>query len=207
MRRKRRGQDEWAAVTWDEALTHVAERMQAIKAKYGPRPSLSFPTESAGPSSSHTLKAYGSPNIAAPSLHSVASARRGFHLTFGEEVGSPERTDILNTRCLVLIGSHLGENMHNTQVQEFAEAVGRGASVIVVDPRFSIAAGKAKHYLPIRPGTDLALLLAWMHVIVSEGLYDKDYVTQHGFGFEAFQAELAPYTPSGRIPKPGSTRV
>jgi hypothetical protein len=58
--------------------------------------------------------------------------------------------------------------MHNTQVQEFATAVGRGASIIVVDPRFSVAAGKAKHYLPIRPGTDLALLLAWMHVLVTE---------------------------------------
>ena len=89
---------------------------------------------------------------------------------------SPERTDIRNTRCLVLIGSHLGENMHNTQAQEFAEAVGAGASIIVVDPRFSVAASKAKHYLPIRPGTDLALLLAWMNVIVGEGLYDKEYV-------------------------------
>ena len=103
----------------------------------------------------------------------------------------------------MLIGSHLGENMHNTQVQEFAEAMDAGASLIVVDPRFSIAAGKAKHYLPIKPGTDLALVLAWMHVLVTEGLYDKEYVAQHGFGFEAFAAELAPYTPEWAYPETG----
>jgi thiosulfate reductase/polysulfide reductase chain A len=127
----------------------------------------------------------------------------GFRLTFGEDVSSPERTDIRNARCLVLIGSHLGENMHNTQVQEFADAVGGGASVIVVDPRFSVAASKAKHYLAIRPGTDLALILAWMNVIVAEGLYDREYVTQHGFGFEQFAASVQPYTPEWAYPETG----
>ncbi|NWG26970.1 MAG: molybdopterin-dependent oxidoreductase, partial [Ignavibacteriaceae bacterium] len=119
----------------------------------------------------------------------------GFSLTFGDIVGSPERTDIENAKCLVLIGSHLGENMHNTQVQEFSRAVEKDASIIVVDPRFSVAAGKAKYYLPIKPGTDLALLLAWMSVIVNEKLYDIDYVNKYGFGFENFAAEISQYTP------------
>ncbi len=207
IRSKRRGEDVWAQVTWDEALGHVAERMQAIKARYGPEAVALFSHGLGGTFLKHTIKAYGSPNIAAPSFAQCRGPRDvGFHLTFGEEVGSPERTDIKNARCLVLIGSHLGENMHNTQVQEFAEAIGKGASVIVVDPRFSVAAGKAKHYLPIKPGTDLALVLAWMNVLVSEGLYDKEYVAQHGFGFDAFAAELAPHTrPSGPTPRPASS--
>ena len=204
IRRKRRGDDEWAQVTWDEALSHVAEKMQAIKAKYGPEAVALFSHGLGGTFFKHTIRAYGSPNIAAPSFAQCRGPRDvGFHLTFGEEVGSPERTDIRNARCLVLIGSHLGENMHNTQVQEFAAAMDAGASLIVVDPRFSIAAGKAKHYLPIRPGTDLALVLAWMHVLVTEGLYDREYVAQHGFGFEAFAAELAPYTPEWAYPETG----
>ena len=150
----------------------------------------------------HTLKAYGSPNIAAPSYAQCRGPREvGFELTFGETVGSPECTDIRNSRCLVLIGSHLGENMHNTQVQEFAEAIEQGASIICVDPRFSVAASKAKHYLPIKPGTDMALLLAWMNVIVTEGLYDKEYVETHGFGFDAFKAYLAPFTPEWAYPE------
>ena len=72
----------------------------------------------------------------------------GFELTFGPSVGSPERIDIAEPKCLVLIGSHLGENMHNTQVQDFATRSARGAELIVVDPRFSVAARKAKYWLP-----------------------------------------------------------
>jgi thiosulfate reductase/polysulfide reductase chain A len=204
VRRRARGEDVWAAVTWDEALGHVAEKMQAIKARYGPEAVALFSHGIGGTFLKHTIRAFGSPNISAPSYAQCRGPRdAGFLLTFGEEVGSPERTDIANTRCLVLIGSHLGENMHNTQVQEFAEAVGRGATLIVVDPRFSIAASKATHYLPIRPGTDLALLLAWMHVIVGEGLYDRDYVGRFGFGFDAFAASLAPYTPEWAYPETG----
>ena len=63
--------------------------------------------------------------------------------------------------------------MHNTQVQDFARGDrARARELVVVDPRFSMAAGKARYWLPIKPGTDIALLLAWMHVILDEGLYD-----------------------------------
>ena len=204
IRRRKRGDDEWAVVTWDEALDYVAERLQRIKAKYGPEAVALFSHGIGGTFLKHTLRAYGTPNMAAPSFAQCRGPRDvGFHLTFGEEVSSPERTDIRNARCLVLIGSHLGENMHNTQVQEFADAVGAGASVIVVDPRFSIAAAKAKHYLPIRPGAALALLLAWMQVLVAEKLYDQEYVAQHGFGFEAFAAEVAACTPEWAYPETG----
>jgi len=139
-------------VTWDEALDYVAERMRKIATEHGPESMALFAHGVGGTFLRHTLKAYGSPNIAAPSFAQCRGPREvGFRLTFGDDVGSPERTDIENAQCLVLIGSHLGENMHNTQVQEFATAVGRGASIIVADPRFSVAASKAKFYLPVKP--------------------------------------------------------
>jgi thiosulfate reductase/polysulfide reductase chain A len=204
IRRQKRGQEEWAQVSWDAALNRVAERLQRINAEHGPEAVALFSHGIGGAFLKHTLKAFGTPNMAAPSFAQCRGPRDvGFALTFGEEIGSPERTDIRNARCLVLIGSHLGENMHNTQAQEFAEAVGAGASVIVVDPRFSVAASKARHYLPIKPGTDLALLLAWMNVIVGEEIYDKEYVAAHGFGFDAFKAEIAPYTPEWAYPETG----
>lgn len=204
IRTRERGAEEWKEVTWDEALDYIATRMKKIAADHGPESMALFSHGIGGTFVKHTLKAFGTPNIAAPSFAQCRGPRDvGFNLTFGEEVGSPERTDIANTDCLVLVGSHLGENMHNTQVQEFAEAVGRGATVIVVDPRFSVAASKAKHWLPIRPGTDLALLLAWMHVIVTEKLYDADYVAKYGFGFEPFAASLASYTPEWAYPETG----
>jgi thiosulfate reductase/polysulfide reductase chain A len=204
LRREKRGQEEWAEVTWDEALSFIAEKMQAIKNTHGPEAMALFSHGIGGNFFKQTFKAFGTPNIAAPSYAQCRGPRDvGFNLTFGEGVSTPERTDIRNARCLTLIGSHLGENMHNTQVQEFGEAIDKGASIIVVDPRFSVAASKAKFYLPIKPGTDVALLLAWMNVLVTEELYDKPYVEEYGFGFEAFEAEIAPYTPEWAYPKTG----
>ncbi len=201
VRRRHRGADEWVEVTWDEALDYVAERLQKIKAQHGPEAVAFFSHGIGGNFLKHTFKAFGTPNLVAPSYAQCRGPRDvGFQLTFGEDVSTPERTDIANARCLVLIGSHLGENMHNSQVQEFAEAVGSGATVIVADPRFSVAASKARHYLPVKPGTDIALLLAWMNVMVAEGLYDREFVAAHGYGFEAFAAEIARYTPEWAHP-------
>ncbi|QQS38055.1 MAG: molybdopterin-dependent oxidoreductase [Ignavibacteriales bacterium] len=204
LRKSVRGKEEWVQVTWDDALDYIAEKMQKIKSQYGPEAIALFSHGIGGTFFKHTIKAYGSPNISAPSFAQCRGPRDvGFRLTFGEDVSSPERTDIKNAKCLVLIGSHLGENMHNTQVQEFAEAVENDATIIVVDPRFSVAAGKAKYFLPIKPGTDLALLLAWMNVIVQEKLYDIDYVNNYGFGFEQFSAEISSYTPEWAYPETG----
>lgn len=204
IRRSTRGKEEWIEVTWDEALDYIADKMQKIKARYGPEAVALFSHGIGGNFFKHTLKAFGTPNIAAPSFAQCRGPRDvGFRLTFGEDVSSPERTDIRNAQCLVLIGSHLGENMHNSQVQEFAEAVENGASIIVVDPRFSVAASKATYYLPIKPGTDLALLLAWMNVIVNDKLYDVEYVQKYGFGFEQFAASIQQYTPEWAYPETG----
>jgi len=204
IRTKERGEEEWKAVTWDEALDYIAEKMLKIRQQHGPEAMALFSHGIGGKFLKHTFRAYGSPNVAAPSFAQCRGPRDvGFNLTFGEDVGSPERTDIKNAKCITLIGSHLGENMHNTQVQEFSEAVGKGATVIVVDPRYSVAASKAKYYLPIKPGTDLALILAWMNVIVSEELYDRDYVEKHGYGFEAFAATIKKNTPEWAYPETG----
>jgi len=204
LRVSERGQEKWKAVTWDEALTYVADKMQKIKTEHGPESFAAFIHGLGGRFFKHTLRAFGTENIAAPSFAQCRGPRDvGFTLTFGADAGSLERTDIENAQCLVLIGSHIGENMHNTQVQEFADAVGRGATVIVADPRFSVAGSKAKYYLPIKPGTDLALLLAWMHVIVEEKLYDQEYVDKYGFGFEQFVAEIQSFTPEWAYPETG----
>lgn len=202
IRKRERGEELWVEVTWDEAFTYIAEKMQKIKEQHGPEAVALFAHGIGGNFLKHTVKAFGTPNIAAPSYAQCRGPRDvGFQLTYGEEVSSPERTDIKNSQCLVLIGSHLGENMHNSQVQEFAEAIANNASIIVVDPRFSVAASKARYYLPIKPGTDLALILAWMNVIVKEELYDKEYVQKYGFGFEQFSAEITKYTPEWAYPE------
>ena len=204
IRTKERGEEKWMEVTWDEALSHIAKKMNKIKAEHGPEAMTIFSHGAGGAFLTHMMKAYGTPNITAPSFAQCRGPRDvGYELTFGDIIGSPERTDVKNTKCLVLMGNHLGENMHNTHVQDFADAIGNGASVIVVDPRYSVAASKAKYYLPIKPGTDLALLLAWMNVLVSEGIYDKEYVEKYGFGFEQFAAEVSQYSPEWAYPITG----
>jgi thiosulfate reductase/polysulfide reductase chain A len=196
IRSKERGEEKWIEVTWDEALDYIAKKMNKIKREHGPESMALFSHGVGGSFLKHTMKAYGTKNMTAPSFAQCRGPREvGFEMTFGEGVGSPERTDIENAKCITFIGSHLGENMHNTQVQELSKAVANKASIIVVDPRFSVVASKAKYYLPIKPGTDIALLLAWMNVIVKEKLYDVDYVEKYGFGFEQFAAEIEDKTP------------
>ena len=188
IRVNKRGQDEFKEASWDAALNRIAEEMLKIRKRYGAEAMALFSHGYGGTWFKHLLKAYGSNNIAAPSYAQCRGPREvGFQLTFGQGVGSPENTDIANTRCLTLIGSHLGENMHNTQVQDMARAIDKGAQLVVVDPRFSTAAGKARYWLPIKPGTDLALLLAWMNVIVGEKLYDAEYLRQARQGLRRAQ--------------------
>jgi thiosulfate reductase/polysulfide reductase chain A len=196
IRTGKRGNEQWRVVTWDEALNYIAEKLNRIKATHGPEAVAFFAHGIGGNFLKHTFKAFGTPNLYAPSFAQCRGPREvGFELTFGEGIGSPERTDIENSKCMALIGSHLGENMHNSQVQELSKAIDNGISIIVVDPRFSIVAGKAKYYLPIKPGSDMALLLTWANILIREGLYDKEYIANYGFGFEQFAAEVSQYTP------------
>jgi len=196
IRKGERGKEQWQTASWDEALGFIAERMNKIKQQYGPESVAMFNHGIGVRFIQHVLKSWGAINFAGPSFAQCRGPRDvGFTLTFGTGLGSPEPTDIANTDCLVLIGSHLGENMHNSQVQEFAQAVERRIPIIVVDPRFSVAASKAKYWLPIRPGTDLALILAWCNVLVSEGRYDKAFVDKYGKGFDKFVQEIRQYTP------------
>jgi len=204
VRTGRKGVSHFEAVSWEKALDEVAENFESIRQKHGVE-ALALYYHGFGASwMKHLFKAYGTPNIAAPSYAQCRGPRDvGFDLTFGSIVGSPETTDLRNSRCITLIGSHLGENMHNTQVQDFSEAIRRGADLIVVDPRFSVAASKAKHWLPIKPSTDMALLLAWMHVIIGEKLYDSDYIERYAYGFDQLREHVKAFSPEWAYPRTG----
>ena len=196
IRKGGRGGQEFQTASWDAALDLVAERLTRIKDEHGPEALALFSHGFGGSWFKRLVKGYGSANITAPSYAQCRGSREvAFQLTYGSPVGSPESLDLANARAITLIGSHLGENMHNTQVQDLAKALDRGAELIVVDPRFSTAAGKARWWLPIKPGTDLALLLAWTHVIVEEHLYDCDYVDAYTTGFAELKKHVADKTP------------
>ena len=196
LRRQRRGDDVFEEVSWDAALNETARKLEEVSQRHGPEAVALFTHGSGGVWFKHFMKAWGSPNVGAPSYAQCRGPREAaFTVTYGTPLGSPEPIDLANARAITLIGSHLGENMHNTQVQELAEAIGKGAGLVVVDPRFSVAAGKARYWLPIKPGTDIALLLAWIHVLVQERLYDADYVARYTEGFAELAAHVADKTP------------
>ena len=190
------GNQTYVEASWDEAFELIATKMKQIKKEHGPESTALFTHGSGGKYFGKLLKAFGSNNIAAPSYAQCRGPREvAFIATYGQGINSPENTDIRDTKCLVLIGSHLGENMHNGQVQEMSDAIDKGANIITVDPRFSTVAGKSKHWLPIKPATDNALLLAWMNVIINEELYDKKYVEKYTFGFDQLKDHVQRYTP------------
>ena len=193
---KENGEAYFRKASWDEALEYTAKKLKAVADEHSPECVALFNHGSGGKYFGTFLKAFGSPNIAAPSFAQCRGPREtAWIATFGEAVGSPEPTDIRDTDCLVLIGSHLGENMHNGQVQEMSEVIDRGATIITVDPRLSTVASKSKYWLPIKPATDLALLLAWIHVAIYEDIYNKDYVEQYTYGFDDLKEHVKDMTP------------
>ncbi len=196
IRVEERGKQVFREASWEEALDHVAGKMKEIIAKNGPESLALFYHGSGGKYFTDLFKALGAGNYAQPSFAQCRGPRDvAFAATFGENPGSPENTDIRDTRCLVLIGSHIGENMHNGQVQEMSDAIDKGATIITVDPRFSTAAGKSKYWLPIKPATDLALLLAWIHEIIYNDFYDKKYVGKYCHGFDELKEHVRNFTP------------
>jgi thiosulfate reductase/polysulfide reductase chain A len=196
LRTGQRGEGKFRPITWNEALDFFAVRLKELKSKYGPESVAFFPHGVASTWFSTLMRAFGTPNAAEPAFAQCRGPREvGYALTFGQGLGSPEPVDLAESKLIVLIGTHIGENIFTSQVTAFAEGLARGAKLIVVDPRFSTAASKADWWLPIRPGTDIALLLAWINVLIAEGIYDKDYVARYAQGLPELASHIKEFTP------------
>ncbi len=196
LRAGKRGEGKWKRISWDEALDLWASKTAETIEKHGPG---SIGLFSHG-LSSRFMNAFmlhiGNPNRAVPSFGQCRGPRDvGFELTFGEGPGSPERHDMARSKMIVLVGSHIGENIQTGQVAEFSEAIDNGARLVVVDPRMSVSASKADSWLSIRPGTDTALLLAWINLLLTEELYDKDYIDRYATGLDELRRSVHCYTP------------
>ncbi len=196
IRTGKRGEGKFRRASWDEALDLLASRLNEIKQKHGPEAVAYFPHGVSSGFFGTVMKAFGTPNAAEPAFAQCRGARDvGYQLTFGRPVNSPEPVDLEEAKVIVLIGSHIGENVFTSQVTAFADGMKKGAKLIVVDPRFSTAAAKANHWLPIRPGTDIALLLAWINVLVSEKTYDAEFIEKYALGMKELAEYIKPFTP------------
>jgi thiosulfate reductase/polysulfide reductase chain A len=192
----KRGEGKFERVGWKTAYQVIAEGFERIKKRYGPEALALFYHGKGGPMLRTMMVAYGTPNFAAPAYAQCKGPRDvAYKLTFGEPVGSPEPLDLERTKCVVLFGSHLGENAHNSQVQELVRARARGASLVVLDPRLSTVASRADVWLPVKPGSDTAVLLAWLHLLIKRETYHRPFVENQCTGFEELARHVAPFTP------------
>ncbi|MEJ2436325.1 MAG: molybdopterin-dependent oxidoreductase, partial [Pseudolabrys sp.] len=114
MRVEQNGKQAFKPVSWDKALDFVAGKMKKIAKEHGPDRLALIAHGSGASLFGHLVRAYGSGSIAYPSFAQCRGPRdTGFFLTFGEGIASPEQTDMSNAECIVLVGSHIGENLHN----------------------------------------------------------------------------------------------
>ena len=188
-----RGEGKWARISWKEALDEVAYNLEKVKKKYGPHALAFFDHGASAEFMRGVFKALGTENYTnEPAFFQcVGPAILAYLSTMGYVAsGTRQYIDMANARAILLVGSHLGENVHVSHIREYVQGISNGARLIVVDPRFSAPANKAEIYLPIRPGTDTALLLAWINYVIENNLYDKDFVKNHCSGFRAVKKSV-----------------
>jgi anaerobic selenocysteine-containing dehydrogenase len=196
---KRNG-SEWQRISWDEALDTIADLMIKVKETHGVKAfaaAIGMSILLSGSSTPALIRrfcyAFGSPNFF--SVESMCYRCRiiAYILTYGRfRVADPE-----NSRCIVIWG-HNPDNSNPMLGRAVQKGRDKGAKLIVVDPKRTRLAREADIHLQIRPGTDCALIEGLINIIISEGLYDKEFVREWTFGFDRLAEHVKPYT-SARV--------
>jgi len=187
-------------ISWDEALDIVSSRLLEIREKYGAEALARFHgapvTLSAFDGFRQLLAAYGSANSTGPGHLCHVPRMIAFDTVYG---GMPQ-PDYENTRCMIVWGCNLPDTRRyglacGRYTRLIPQIKKRGAKLIVIDPMHTGLAGLADKWLAIEPGTDDALALAMLNVIISEGLYDNEFVAQWTVGFEQLAEHVERFTP------------
>ena len=191
-----RGEGKWKRISWDEALGIISERFKEIKKEYGAE-AIDFhhghyhSGDILGTYIPRLANLIGTPNITNPSH--ICHLPRVF-LQYNIDLGAVFQPDLPHTKCLLLWG---GNPQAANKPQEIAikEARKRGMRLIVIDPRRITYADEADIYAQLRPGTDGALALGMLHVIIKEILYDKEFVSKWTKGFNQLIKLIEEYPP------------
>lgn len=190
-----RGSGQWKRATWDEALDYIAEKLKEITEKYGAK-AIAL-ADRGGPFADLTksfVKALGSPNYLDHDDTCGKNTNMACQTLFGYG-----RTDMIydwpNTKHIVLYGRNVFESLMVKEVNSILDAIDNGAKITYIDCRATVTASKADRFLMIRPGTDYALNLALIHVILKERLYDIEFVNKWVKGLAELESFIVPYTP------------
>ncbi len=192
-----RGEGKWQRVTWDQALDEIAEKLKEIRARYGPEALGVFEGTVRGNEYWHRarfLSLFGNPQnlfhpgvICGCNLMAINNAVTGDITCFG--------ADYQHANCAVLWGMNPPETNERLWITITRSKRERGMKIIAIDPRRTKTAERADIWLQLRPGTDGALGMGWLNVIINEGLYDKDFVERWTVGFEELAERVQEYPP------------
>jgi len=177
-----RGEGKWQVISWDEALDTIATRLKGIAEQHGPR-SLTWETAGIGALDMAYARFAGCLEATGVSLIGFGDAAGpcGDRASFGILWGEGYHTDFKEPGMCVLWGNNPAETQP-FGMRKLRDAREKGARVVVIDPRFTPTAAKADEYIPIRPGTDNALALGLMNVILRQALYDSAFIAQYTVG-------------------------
>ncbi|MGA8639697.1 MAG: molybdopterin-dependent oxidoreductase [Candidatus Sulfotelmatobacter sp.] len=187
----------WQRISWAEALDEIASRFRAIISEFGSEAILPYSyggtlgALNGGSMDRRFFQRLGASELERTICSSAGEA--GLESVMGVKLGT-EPEQFIHSRYIIAWASNIhGNNVHLWPF--IVEARRRGAKLVVIDPYRTRTAACADWYLPINPGTDTALALAMMHVIIAEGLQDADYVAKYTLGFDQLCEKVKAYPP------------
>lgn len=193
-----RGSNKWKKVSWDEALDDIVSRLDKIRTDDGPE-AIAIGQGTGRHHYMHVIRfanSLGTPNWYEPGLANCFIPRITVsYFTYG---GFPVPDYYSDTKPETIIfwgHNPLVTSADGDMAYPAQDALNKGSFGIAIDPRRSETARKCKLWLPIRPGTDDALALAMIHVIIYDNIYDHDFVEKWTFGFDELKAHVKDYTP------------
>ncbi|WP_119070409.1 DMSO/selenate family reductase complex A subunit [Aggregatilinea lenta] len=196
----KRGDGQYERISWDEAIATVAEAMQRIKDEYGPEAFINHYASGAdgmqgAGTSSRLLNLFGGA-LNEYGSYSAACWEYMLPRVLGTFTTANSRDDWKNSKLIVMFGYNPMEMVGGTNTMYYLkQAKQAGAKVIVIDPRQSMTAVWADEWIPIHPGTDVALIAALAYVMISEGLHDQEFLDTYTSGFD--DAHLPEGIPNG----------
>ena len=198
IRRQKGGKFE--AVSWDEAISYTAQRLQQIKDQHGASAIMhTGSSRGTGNETNYVMQKFaraviGTNNVDCCARVCHGPSVAGLQATLGNGAMSNSIGDIENSKCLLIIGYNCADS-HPIVARRVLKAKEKGAQIVVCDPRRIETARIADQHLQIKNGCNMALVNAFAYVLIEENLYDRDYVAKYTEGFEAYRQQLADYAP------------
>ncbi len=199
--------DPWAVfrpATWEEALSRAAEGLKRVRDTHGGGALAGFGSAKGSNEEAYLFQklvrqGFGTNNVDHCTRLCHASSVAALLEGIGSAAVTAPFAAALEADCIVVIGARPEQN-HPVTATYLKQAAKRGAHLIVIDPRRQALMRLAEHALQFTPGTDVALLNALLHTIVTEKLYDPAYVAAHVDGFDELAARVADYSPERMAP-------